>query len=58
MKNKKDYSISTVAPTITANVEAMASEGLRSDSLSTDTELDVRYNVGLTTKTFIGYSLC
>ena len=40
------------------NVEAMTSKGLRSDTLSTDTELDASYNVGLTATTFIGYSLC
>ena len=43
---------------IATTVEAMTSKGLRSDALSTDTELDASYNVGLTTKTFIGYSLC
>lgn len=43
---------------IATNVEAMTSKGLRSETLSTDTKLDVNYNVELTTKTFIGYSLC
>ena len=43
---------------IAYNVEAMTSKGLRSDLLSTDTKLDASYNAGLTTKTFIGYSLC
>jgi len=40
------------------NVEAMTSKGLRSDTLSTDTKLDASRNVELTTKTFIGYSVC
>jgi hypothetical protein len=43
---------------ITANAEAMTSKGLRSDTLSTDTKLYASHNVGLTTKTFIGYRLC
>ena len=43
---------------MTHNVEAMTSKGLRSDKLSTDTELNASYNVGLTTETFIGYRLC
>jgi len=36
----------------------MTSKGLRSDILSTYTKLNASYNVGLTTETFIGYSLC
>jgi hypothetical protein len=40
------------------NVEAMTSKGLRSDELSTDTKLNASDNAGLTTETFIGYSLC
>ena len=44
--------------TVKDNVEAMTSKGLRSDTLSTYTELDASYNAGLTTETFIGYSLC
>ncbi|OQA90941.1 MAG: hypothetical protein BWY27_00708 [Bacteroidetes bacterium ADurb.Bin234] len=40
------------------NVLHKTSKGLRSDTLSTDTELDASYNAGLTTETFIGYRLC
>jgi len=40
------------------NVEAMTSKGLRSNKLSKYTKLDARYNAELSTKTFIGYSLC
>ena len=36
----------------------MTSKGLRSDSLSADTELDASYNTELTTETFIGHRLC
>jgi len=41
-----------------ANVEAMTSKGLRAENLSKYTKTDASCNVGLTTKTFIGYSLC
>ena len=40
------------------NVEAMTSKGLRASCLSKYNETDASYNAGLTTKTFIGYSLC
>jgi hypothetical protein len=37
-----------------SSVEAMTSKGLRSNALSTDTELNASYKVGLTAETFIG----
>lgn len=40
------------------NVEAIISKGLRASCLSKYTEANARCNVELTTKTFIGYSLC
>ena len=40
------------------NVEAMTSKGLRASCLSKYNEADASYNDELTTKTFIGYSLC
>jgi len=40
------------------NGEAMTSKGLRASCLSKYNETDAIYNAGLTTETFIGYSLC
>jgi hypothetical protein len=43
---------------LATNVEAMTSKGLRAFYLSKYTDADASFNAGLTTKTFIGYSLC